>query len=332
MNGKKRPHNRTSNYLITTETKKLKKKQQGTLGKLRSNFLGTEFQVFDSGENPKKKVAQHKIRKQLGVVMYETNVLGSRGPRKMKVLLPAIDSHGRRALWRPMNDKEGMVQSYKAGERELIMSFINKPPEWKEQLQAYVLNFNGRVEKASVKNFQLVDKQERKPPPAHSPSRRRAHAVRTRQQARVLHGRPVAPLPLPGLFHLSQLLRLQVRLRVTHPPIKFNIIKPSHSLTPLSLTHSLTPLSHHPAHACPTRASCRLMISAISLELASSPRFRSLELFSRCTGVSARTTSLRSPSTGAISISPLRLTPGWLWRECAKLVCARLSGSCIWEK
>ena len=170
MNGKKRPHNRTSNYLITTETKKLKKKQQGTLGKLRSNFLGTEFQVFDSGENPKKKVAQHKIRKQLGVVMYETNVLGSRGPRKMKVLLPAIDSHGRRALWRPMNDKEGMVQSYKAGERELIMSFINKPPEWKEQLQAYVLNFNGRVEKASVKNFQLVDKQERKPPPLTHPA------------------------------------------------------------------------------------------------------------------------------------------------------------------
>ncbi len=46
------------------------------------------------------------------------------------------------------------------------MSFINKPPEWKEckhydtELQAYVLNFNGRVEKASVKNFQLIDKQE----------------------------------------------------------------------------------------------------------------------------------------------------------------------------
>ena len=25
------------------------------------------------------------------------------------------------------------MQSYKAGERELIMSFINKPPEWKER-------------------------------------------------------------------------------------------------------------------------------------------------------------------------------------------------------
>ena len=52
------------------------------------------------------------------------------------------------------------------------MTFMNKPPEWKEckiksqkinlnlELQAYVLNFNGRVEKASVKNFQLIDKNE----------------------------------------------------------------------------------------------------------------------------------------------------------------------------
>ena len=49
VTGKKRAHNRTSNYLITTETKKLKKKQQGTLGKLRSNFLGTQFHLYDGG-------------------------------------------------------------------------------------------------------------------------------------------------------------------------------------------------------------------------------------------------------------------------------------------
>ena len=33
---------------------------------------------------------------------------------------------------------------------------INKPPKWNEQVGAYVLNFNGRVTQASVKNFQLV--------------------------------------------------------------------------------------------------------------------------------------------------------------------------------
>jgi len=37
---------------------------------------------------------------------------------------------------------------------------INKPPRWNEQVGAYVLNFNGRVTMASVKNFQLVDPDE----------------------------------------------------------------------------------------------------------------------------------------------------------------------------
>ncbi|CAM6002624.1 unnamed protein product, partial [Sphagnum balticum] len=38
--------------------------------------------------------------------------------------------------------------------------FINKPPRWNDQVGAYVLNFNGRVTMASVKNFQLVDPDE----------------------------------------------------------------------------------------------------------------------------------------------------------------------------
>ena len=43
--------------------------------------------------------------------------------------------------------------------RELVY-LINKPPRWNEQVGAYVLNFNGRVTMASVKNFQLVDPEE----------------------------------------------------------------------------------------------------------------------------------------------------------------------------
>jgi len=32
----------------------------------------------------------------------------------------------------------------------------NKPPKWNDTLNAYCLNFGGRVTQASVKNFQLV--------------------------------------------------------------------------------------------------------------------------------------------------------------------------------
>ena len=33
---------------------------------------------------------------------------------------------------------------------------INKPPQWNDQVGAYVLNFNGRATRASVKNYMLV--------------------------------------------------------------------------------------------------------------------------------------------------------------------------------
>ena len=94
LNGKKRKGNATSNYLITIEQEKLEKKAKGYLGKTRSNFLGTEFMIFNDGDNPKKAKDHDQVRQQHGAVMYETNVLGSKGPRRMKVVLPAVNREG----------------------------------------------------------------------------------------------------------------------------------------------------------------------------------------------------------------------------------------------
>jgi len=43
LTGKKRAMNQTSNYMITMEQSQFEKDQEGYLGKVRSNFLGTEF-------------------------------------------------------------------------------------------------------------------------------------------------------------------------------------------------------------------------------------------------------------------------------------------------
>lgn len=91
LNGKKRGGNKTSNYLITLDQGNLKKKGEGYLGKLRANFMGTEFVIYDQGENPKKTKNTDMMRRELASVLYESNVLGSKGPRKMRVLIPAID-------------------------------------------------------------------------------------------------------------------------------------------------------------------------------------------------------------------------------------------------
>ena len=91
--------NQTSNYMITIEQKKFEKDSNGYLGKVRSNFLGTEFCLFDSKENPKKTAPNEEPRQQLGVVQYETNVLGSKGPRRMKVLMPMVSQDGKPMSW-----------------------------------------------------------------------------------------------------------------------------------------------------------------------------------------------------------------------------------------
>ncbi len=76
------------------------KKNQGYLGKLRSNFVGTEFSIFNGGKNPKKAKVETDIREQHGVVEYETNVLGAKGPRRMKVLLPRVNRDSSQYMWR----------------------------------------------------------------------------------------------------------------------------------------------------------------------------------------------------------------------------------------
>ncbi len=87
---------------------------------------------------------------------YASNVLGSRGPRKMKVAVPKVLPDGRSVTFQPDRDEDSMVAKFKAGYIQDMALLINKPPKWNEQVGAYVLNFNGRVTMASVKNFQLV--------------------------------------------------------------------------------------------------------------------------------------------------------------------------------
>lgn len=90
--------------------------------------------------------------------MYQANVLGNRGPRKMQVAIPSVDESGRMTV--SSSGSEDIVNRIKERSLRDLSYLINKPPRWNEQVNAYVLNFNGRVTMASVKNFQLVDPDE----------------------------------------------------------------------------------------------------------------------------------------------------------------------------
>lgn len=89
MCGKKRSGQKTSNYLISMSEDDLRRTSHNYLGKLRANFVGTEFRIYDNGSNPDDlddddANGSSAARQEHGVVQYESNVMGSRGPRRMQ--------------------------------------------------------------------------------------------------------------------------------------------------------------------------------------------------------------------------------------------------------
>ncbi|XP_004694049.1 PREDICTED: tubby-related protein 2 [Condylura cristata] len=157
--GRKRKRSSTSNYLISLDPTDLSRDGAHFIGKVRSNVLGTKFTIFDNGVNPDRKnfvPETARIREELGAVCYETNVLGFRGPRKMTVIIPGIDAQNRRISVQPQNEQESLLNRLQRGASQGLLLLQNKPPAWNDESGAYVLNFHGRVTRASVKNFQIV--------------------------------------------------------------------------------------------------------------------------------------------------------------------------------
>ena len=77
----------------------------------------------------------------------------------MKGFIPRVDENGQRAKFvaTTRDGAHGILDCHKHGRSDDLIALMNKSPRWNEQMQAYCLNFNGRVTHASVKNFQLVD-------------------------------------------------------------------------------------------------------------------------------------------------------------------------------
>lgn len=156
--GRKRKKSATSNYLISTDPTDLSRNADSYVGKLRSNLLGTQFTIYDNGKSPRRMGPggdQH-VREELAAVIYDTNVLGFKGPRKMTVILPGMTTDHERVQLQPHETGEGLIDCWKSKNMDNLIELHNKTPVWNDETQSYVLNFHGRVTQASVKNFQIV--------------------------------------------------------------------------------------------------------------------------------------------------------------------------------
>eukprot|EP00877_Chromochloris_zofingiensis_P001064 jgi/Chrzof1/10959/Cz05g18210.t1 len=152
---RKRNKSAHSNYTISSNADDLSLHSDCYLGKCGANMIGTEFVIYDDGIGPGKKTGG-RPRRELGAVLYQYNVLGTRGPRRMTAAIPALDARGN-SRFQPTGPDDSILDRLK-GSRDLtdLVVLKNKPPKWNDQLNAYCLNFSGRVTEASVKNLQLV--------------------------------------------------------------------------------------------------------------------------------------------------------------------------------
>ncbi|CAA2953453.1 tubby-like F-box 7 [Olea europaea subsp. europaea] len=157
-------------YIISLDANDLSQQSNAYVGKLRSDFLGTNFTVYDSqsthgGAIPSscrsvRRVASKQISPQVlaanfevGQVSYKFNLLKSRGPRRMICSLKCPSSDGTTSVDNSRDDLK--MKSPESSDRGYNI-LKNKVPRWHEQLECWCLNFHGRVTVASVKNFQLV--------------------------------------------------------------------------------------------------------------------------------------------------------------------------------
>ncbi|XP_015197555.1 tubby-related protein 1 isoform X6 [Lepisosteus oculatus] len=155
--GRKRKKSKTSNYLISVDPTDMSRDGENFIGKLRSNLMGTKFTVFDNGVNPERASSDlSNARQELAAIIYETNVLGFKGPRKMTVIIPGMNEDSERVPIRPRNENDGLLIRYQNKNMDNLIELHNKTPVWNDETQSYVLNFSGRVTHASVKNFQIV--------------------------------------------------------------------------------------------------------------------------------------------------------------------------------
>jgi len=165
MAARKRKKSNSNNYVISMNMKDLGRHSDNCIGKLRSNFIGTEFVLYDNGYNPKKlpKDAMNGkdkdgrgIRKELGVCINTQNVVGAPSPRKVRGLIPQVLDDQPKA-YMPTTEEQTILARESSGSLgNDFIAMASKQPKYNNTTGKYSLNFSGRVKMASVKNVQLV--------------------------------------------------------------------------------------------------------------------------------------------------------------------------------
>ncbi|CAA3027332.1 tubby-like F-box protein 3 isoform X2 [Olea europaea var. sylvestris] len=182
-------------YVISLHPDHMFRASGSYIGKLRSNFLGNKFVVYDAlPPHAGAKMLQTRSTQMVGLkisprvpagnypvaqITYELNVLGARSPRRMHCVMDTIPASAIKPggvapiqidfpfskansfpaipfFWSNSNRLDKSLSAPLDSKKEASLVLRNEAPRWNQQLHCWCLNFHGRVTVASVKNFQLV--------------------------------------------------------------------------------------------------------------------------------------------------------------------------------
>ncbi|XP_037391471.1 trichohyalin-like [Pygocentrus nattereri] len=142
----------TSSYVITDGESD---EDHNVVGRLRFNRQRTQFTLSDSGRNPTKSsgaLQEESSTQELLALSYES-LFGFMKSQQMTAVIPSPDRNSQRVSF-----VEGSLlkQIKRKNQGPNLIKLNTKEPVWSSKQKAHVLDFNGRVKKASLKNFQLA--------------------------------------------------------------------------------------------------------------------------------------------------------------------------------
>mmetsp|Transcript_38195 Transcript_38195/g.75174 ORF Transcript_38195/g.75174 Transcript_38195/m.75174 type:complete len:401 (+) Transcript_38195:34-1236(+) len=144
---KRKMTSKTSNYIISLDPDRFDKGPK-LVGKVRGNFLGTEYSVFDGRLNPKYTKTDDP-RSELMAITFESNVLKG-GPRNLSCIIPPENTG---LAYKDLVKTKASIRG--GADPAGFRIFVNKKPKRNDAKGCFELGFNKRVKMASTKNFQL---------------------------------------------------------------------------------------------------------------------------------------------------------------------------------
>jgi tubby and related proteins len=155
LTAQKRSSSKTSNYLLSLHRTTVDRRSALVVAKLRANWSGSAYTLFDGGLNPARTATDTSVRKILGLIECAYDEMG---PGRLNVRLPSVHENGSPSIqWKDTacHDDHAARKAFESTLDATSLLLRNKRPEYVAASGGHVLDFHGRVNMPSVKNFQM---------------------------------------------------------------------------------------------------------------------------------------------------------------------------------